>query len=567
MAINVSDLRGRRVTDRQSRASIGDIWERQVWSTPDAVAIIAADGAFEDPAHARLTYAEADELANKFAHGLIESGLRNGDIAILVCGNSTEAMVAKIGMAKAGVVAAPLNPVLGPEVIGSVVDRIGAKAALVDTEYLPKVNSRLTSSRVNVLATVGATLASSPGTPSFTEFTSDRANTEPETEIHGDDVWQLLFTSGTTGIPKAAMLSHHNTYYAALAWTGTLGLGVRHERDAVFASFLPIVFHTGDVLAYSTWLAGGTVVIGRQPNPKYVATAISEHGVTALWSGMPQAVRALVEALEADPSLAVDSLASDTYGWAPLDEEVYDRLNRVAGHRVRVQSIIGMTEVVVAHRFWLDEHEELFRRTTPRDNYVGLPNPVLAARLADPATGETVPRQQGMLGEAVYRSPALTGGYYRDQESTDRAMAGGWFHTGDLFGYGEDGQRMMVDRLKDVVKSGGENVSSIRVEAVLEQHPSVVRAAVVGISHPRWGEAVTAAVIRQPGSSPTAEELITYCRERLASYEVPKAVVFVDDLPTSVGGKLQKQAIKALVVSMNPYPTESGMPTVAQGNS
>ena len=563
----MSQLRGRRATERRNRASIGDLWERHIWSAPDALAIIAGEGAYEQADFARVTYGQADAAANQFAHALHGAGLEDRDVAVLVCGNSTEALVAKIGMAKAGVVVAPLNPVLAPDVIAEVLERIGAKAAIVDAEHLPRVAPVLKQLDIPVLAAIRVGGAGPDTTgewaelgslPTFAELIAAQPTQEPDTVISGDDIWQLLFTSGTSAAPKAAMLSHHNTYYAALAWSPTLTLGVSHERAVVFGSYLPIVFHTGDVLAYAAWLVGGTVVVGRSPDPAATARGISEHGITALWAGLPQAVAGVIAAFDANPEYSAASLASLTYGWAPLEESLYDGLQRVVCHPVKVQSIIGMTEVVVAHRFWLDEHEHLYRSTTPRDNYVGLPNPVLAARLLDPETGEVQPRTEGLLGEAVYRSPALTAGYYRDPESTQDAMAGGWFHTGDLFGYGVDGQRMMVDRLKDVVKSGGENVSSIRVEAVLEGHPDVLRAAVVGVPHPRWGEAVTAAIIPRAGHTPDAAELITHCKSRLAGYEVPKAIVLVEDLPTSVGGKLQKQAIRALLSARHLYEKEQG---------
>lgn len=556
MEIDVDSLRGRRATERRNRASIGDIWERHTWSRPDAVAIIAGPEACESAARQRMTYAQADEAANQVAHGLVDVGLSDGDVAVLVCDNSVEALVTKIGMAKAGVVAAPLNPVLAPEVMAEIIHRVQAKAAVVDAAHLPRVADLLSDAGVDVAYAIAAGGGAADGVPTFGEFIDKQSRTEPDTVIHGDDIWQLLFTSGSTAAPKAAMLSHHNTYYAALAWTSSAALRLEHERDAVFCSYLPIIFHTGDVLGYATWLVGGTLVVGRRPDPLAVARAISEHGVTSLWAGMPQFVRGVAMAFDADPSLSATSLTAVTYGWAPLEEDIYDQLLRVVGHPVGVQSIIGMTEVVVAHRFWLDEHEDLYRRTTPRDNYVGLPNPLLGARIID-ADDRTVPSVEGGAGEVVYRSPALTAGYYKDAEATAVAMRGQWFHTGDLFHYGEDGQRLMVDRLKDVVKTGGENVSSIRVEAVLEGHPGVARAAVVGLPHQHWGEAVTAAIIPTPDTSPDTEALIAHCREHLAAYEVPKAIVVVDALPTSVGGKLQKHHVRTLIAERDPYPTEN----------
>ena len=554
--LDVTSLRGRRATGRAQRTSMGDLFERRTWADPDAIALIGVDGAYEQPEHASLSYGQADALANRFAHALHAAGLEDGDIGVLVCGNSVEAMVAKMGMAKAGVVAAPLNPALAPDVVTEVVTRIGAKAAVVDAEYAERVEPVLEAAGVRVLAViaVGGVTDLGEAVPTFADFVAGHPVTEPDVEVHGDDIWQLLFTSGTSAAPKAAMQSHHNTYYCALAWSSTHTLGLDHERDAVLCSFLPVVFHVADAMVYSAWLLGGTVVLGRRLDAGGVARAVSDHGVTHLWAGMPQSVDAFARALAADPRADAANLATVTYGWAPLPEATYDALQEAAGHPVRVESIIGMTEVVVAHRFWLDEHEELYRATTPRDNYVGLPHPLLAARIVDPETGATLPPTPGGLGEAVYRSPGLIAGYYLDEDASTEAFAGGWFHSGDQFGYGEGRQRLMVDRLKDVIKTGGESVSSIRVEAVLHKHPAVERAAVVGVPDARWGEVVTAAVVPAAGQEVDEAELIAFAKQHLAGFEAPKRVVVVDSLPTSVGGKLRKHEVRARLAVGAPVP-------------
>jgi acyl-CoA synthetase (AMP-forming)/AMP-acid ligase II len=150
-----------------------------------------------------------------------------------------------------------------------------------------------------------------------------------------------------------------------------------------------------------------------------------------------------------------------------------------------------------------------------------------------------------VAGEAVYRSPAVMAGYYRDEAATEHAFRFGWFHSGDSCAYDDDGLRIMLDRYKDIVKSGGENVSSLRVEAVLAQHPDVAKSAVVGLPHARWGEAVTAVVVLRDGAGATEDDLIKHCRAGLAGYETPKSVVFAADLPETVGGKVLKYRLRA----------------------
>jgi acyl-CoA synthetase (AMP-forming)/AMP-acid ligase II len=159
--------------------------------------------------------------------------------------------------------------------------------------------------------------------------------------------------------------------------------------------------------------------------------------------------------------------------------------------------------------------------------------------------GRDLSAAPGVAGEAVYRSPAMTSGYYRDEAATRDAFRFGWFHSGDSCAYDDDGLRIMLDRYKDIIKTGGENVSSLRVEAVLNQHPGVDKAVVIGLPHDRWGEAVTAVVVRRPGSAPTSEEIITFCRTALAGYETPKDVLFVGTLPETVGGKVLKYKLRA----------------------
>jgi acyl-CoA synthetase (AMP-forming)/AMP-acid ligase II len=217
-------------------------------------------------------------------------------------------------------------------------------------------------------------------------------------------------------------------------------------------------------------------------------------------------------------------------------------LKQLCGDELVAVEIFGQTEAISCHRFWPDKWPDIYRRTAPQHNYVGVPNPLLASTVMD-ESGTMLHDQPGVAGEAVYRSPVVTAGYYRDPDSTAEAFRNGWFHSGDSCTYDEHGLRIMVDRYKDIVKSGGENVSSIRVESVLSQHPGVTKAAVIGLPHERWGEAVTAVVV-PTGTPPTEDELIGFCRARLAGFETPKSVLFVEQLPETVGGKVLKYRLR-----------------------
>jgi acyl-CoA synthetase (AMP-forming)/AMP-acid ligase II len=333
---------------------------------------------------------------------------------------------------------------------------------------------------------------------------------------------------------------------------------VRLECDLKLATFLPIIYHVADqIFTFPAFLSGGTLVIGRRPAADPVAEAITRESVTALWAGSPAMANALAATLR-DDRLRYDprSLKVMVYGWAALPPGTLATFKRLCGEDFVAVEIFGQTEAISCHRFWPDKWPDTYRRTAPEQNYVGVPNPLLASTVMD-ESGKMLASQPGVPGEAVYRSPAITAGYYRDENATENAFREGWFHSGDSCVYDSQGLRIMVDRYKDIVKSGGENVSSLRVEAVLHQHPGVAKAAVIGLPHEHWGEAVTAVVVPGPGHTPTEADLLAFCRARIAGFETPKSVIFVDALPETVGGKVLKYKLRRQYADVY-QPTASG---------
>ncbi len=546
MAFDVTSLYQRRAVNRWERVSVGDVLERLTWSYPDKEAVVGRPGAYAHPENARLTYRQADELAARVANGLLARGLRRGDRVLLCCENSVEAYLAKLGAAKAGLVCAPLNPSLAPDVIEYLIGHVEPAFAIVDAEVWPHVAPAFAAHGLvpGITVTIGG--GAVPGSATFAEFTAAQPATEPDVEIHGDDIWQILFTSGTTSLPKGAMVTHHASYFAAYSFALTLTRGVHLECDLKLATFLPIIYHVADqVFTFPAFLSGGTLVIGRRPVADAVAEAVSREGVTALWAGSPAMANALAAVLRADQvSYDPRSLKVLVYGWAALPPGTLAAFKRLCGEEFVAVEIFGQTEAISCHRFWPDKWRDTYLATSPAQNYVGVPNPLLASTVMD-EKGVMLDGQPGVPGEAVYRSPAITAGYYRDEAATAAAFRGGWFHSGDSCVFDGDGLRIMVDRYKDIVKTGGENVSSMRVEAVLQQHPGVAKAAVIGLPHDTWGEAVTAVVVRDPAHAVTGAELIAFCRERLAGFETPKDVIVVDALSETVGGKVLKYKLRA----------------------
>ena len=491
-----------------------------------------------------MTYREADQVANQVAHALHAGGLQPGDRVLLFCENSIEAYLTKIGIAKAGMVAMPLNPNLAPDVLEYLIGHACPSLAIVDAELWPRAQGAFGAAGLAVGATITIGGEAVAGSPSFTAFVDDQPVDEPDVEIHGDDIWEMLFTSGTTAMPKGVMTSHGSSYLAAMNFALSLTRGVRLEGDLRVGTFLPIIYHVGDLIfTLSAFLSGGSLVLGRRPVPADVVAAVTEERVTALWAGSPQFVAAVAADAESSGH-DLSSLGVLVYGWGALAPKVYRTLLDQAGEDLVVLGIFGQTEAIACHRFWPGKWPDTYERTAPATNYVGVPSPLLASDVVD-ELGESLRDQPGVAGEAVYRSPIITAGYYRNEEATREAFRGGWFHSGDSTAVDEDGLRIAVDRIKDIVKTGGENVSSLRVEAVLYEHPGVARAAVVGLPHERWGEAVTAVVVPATGAEVTEDDLVAHCRMRLGGYETPKAVVFTEELPETVGGKILKYKLRA----------------------
>lgn len=542
-ALDVTSLRNRRASSRWNRISVGDVHERVAWSRPTAEALVGWPGAFESLD--RLSYSQVSMVTNQVANTLLSLGLNPGDVVAMYCENSVEGVLVRQGIAKAGMTCAPMNPMMAHDQLVSMIELVEPKFLVVDAELWPRGAAAFEQCGVapGVTICIGGTPVAS--SVSFADFVADSSAAEPDVEIHGDDIVQILFTSGTTSAPKGVMLSHANGYMSGYGILALQTAGHQFHTDTRIAAFLPILYHASEVLIASTALAGGTLVVGRRPDVAEMARAVHVERITSMFAGMPRMVEGLAIALEDDPSLDASSLLNIIYGWAAMDPRLHDRITAVVGDHVQLCAILAQTEVTIGHVFWHGPNLDLFREVAPKQNYIGFPNPIIASRLAD--DNGAVERYEGAVGEGTTRSPGLMAGYYRNPEASREAFRNGWFHGGDLFQFGQDGMRKMVDRSKDLIKSGGENVASIRVEALLDSHPAVSRSIVVGLPHPRWDEAVTALVLPAEGHEAGDQleaELIAFSKASLAPYEVPKRVVFIDSFPETVGGKVLKHQLR-----------------------
>ena len=548
MTIDVENFRNRRNNARWNRVSVGDVIERMTWNEPGKVAFIATPEATVDPAYARVTYSEANDVINRVANALLALNLPRASRIAMLCDNSNEAWLAKVGVAKAGLVAAPINVMMASDVIAEALQRVGAQHAIVDQALWEPLEGTLALANIRPIVSIGG--PPQGRIPNFEEFMSEHGSDEPDVEIHGDDIWQVLFTSGTTAKPKAVMISHTSTYMAAYSKALTMTRGLSHESEIRLGVFTPMVFHIGDQLCvFGPLVCGGTVIIGRKPQGPEMARAITDEKVTCLFGGSPQFVESLITEVQSKPEeYDLSSLGVMWFGWAPLAPASLAAFQELCGPQLKVYEMIAQTEAIAGHRFFIDRHLDMYLREAPAINHVGKPSPIMGATVMD-ETGQDLRDKPGVAGEAVYRTPAMFSGYYRDLEATQEAVRGDWFHSGDSFVYGQDQIRLMVDRYKDIVKSGGENVSSIRVESVLQQHPTVIRAAVIGLPDDRWGEMVTACILKAPNTQFEEKALIGFARERLAGFETPKRIVVMDEFPTTVGGKVLKYKLRQYLLA------------------
>jgi acyl-CoA synthetase (AMP-forming)/AMP-acid ligase II len=545
---DVETLRARRADQRWNRMAVGDMLERVTWATPDKVAFVGWDGAYADPRFARMTYRQADQAANQVAHALLDEGLQPGDRVLLYCDNSIEALVLFFGIAKAGMTAVPVNSLLAPDVLAWALEHVAVSLVVADACLLQRGADVFAAKGLapRVVIEIGGT--ASDGAVSFSRWLDGRPTDEVDVAVHGDDIWALLFTSGTTSMPKASMTAHSYSYLSGYAYAMSYTRGLTYETDLVVGSFLPIIYHCGhNSTVMPAIISGGTVVVGRRPDDVGLAEAVSRERITAVWAGSPQWVQKLVDVAESRPEdIDLSSLTVVLFSWGAMRPDLFARLAAVTGGSVQMVEVFGQTESQSCFRFWPAAHPDRAAESFRGVNHVGLPTPILAADVHDPS-GRSLVGQAHVAGEAVYRSPMITQGYYRNLEATVEAFRDGWFHSGDSCEYvgGADRSQVMVDRLKDVVKSGGENVSSVRVESVLADHPAVDRVAVIGVPDEKWGELVTAVVVPAPGQAVGEVELMAWARARLAGYETPKRVVFATELPETVGGKIRKAELRA----------------------
>jgi fatty-acyl-CoA synthase len=476
------------------------------------------------------TYAEMEARAVALAGGLAERGVRQGDVIGLLAYNCPEFLQVIFAANYLGAIAMPINWRLAAAEVRYILDHSEARALVCD-EALAEVATAATDGRAPAL--VRACIAAAPpgGWSGLTELEAGPVPS-PRVPMEPDDVHRLMYTSGTTGRPKGVMITHAN-----LAWKNLAHITEFGFTSADLGLACGPLYHVGalDLTTTSLIGVGAPTIVHRTFDAAAVVDELERSRVTVVWLAP-----AMVNAIMSIPGIEERDLSSVRViinGGEKMPIPLIERIQRTFPSAWFADAY-GLTETVSGDTF-LDRDSIVTKLGS-----VGRPCLHLELEVWDD-DGHPVPA--GERGEVVLRGPKVFKGYWRDPESTARAFAGGWFHTGDVGVRDEDGYLFIVDRLKDMIVSGGENIAGSEVERVLYEHEAVLEAAVVGRPDGRWGEVPVAFVVVRPGSSATTEELITHCSGQLAKFKVPKAVTFLDALPRNPSGKVLKRDLRVQV--------------------
>ena len=501
---------------------VGDVVRFNARRAPDAVAVVSGDRT--------MTYAD---LADRTARvtGLLRRIADRGDRVAIMATNRAEYLECYYAVPDAGMALVLVNHRLHPREVAATLEDAGATVFVTTAEHADVVDEvrRAVRSLRHVLVVGGGDV------PGGKDYDSMVAAATPSGPVAVDEelAW-LVYTSGTTGTPKGVMLTHRNIVTSILATA--IAWSPRRDDRYLF------VFPFGHVAGYATLVfhsAGAAVVLLPTFDPTAVLEQVEAHRITAT-SLAPTMISMVLQADAAAPR-DTRSLRLVTYGASAIAPDLLVRAMDRFGP-VFVQGY-GLTETVGSGCV-LDREDHVRGLEDQPDVLASAGRPIttLDVRVVDADMRDVVP---GIVGEVVVRGDQVTKGYWGKPEETDAAFRGGWFHTRDLGRFDDDGRLSILDRMGDVIISGGENVYSREVEDVLQRHPLVAEVAVVGVPDDMWGERVCAVIVPRRGGAVTAEELVELCRRYLASFKKPRQVVFVDELPKGASGKILKKQVRA----------------------
>ncbi len=505
------------------RQTLADLLHRSARRHPAKTAVICGAVTW--------SYAELDALCDRLAAGLADIGVGKGSRIAVLARNSHGFAALRFALARLGAVMVPINFMLKAEEVAYILRHAGATMVATDSGLadLARAAAALDTSVSDFIWLP----SEDPTTPvaGMIPFDMLAASTAPvpQVDIHGHDLLQIVYTSGTESSPKGAMLTHDAVIWQYVSCVADAEI----RSDDLTLHALPL-YHCAqlDVFLGPAIYVGSTSLITSKPTPDNLLPLINRYGITSFFAPPTVWISLLRSPLFETTDLS--SLAKGYYGASIMPVEVLREMARRLPN-VRLWNLYGQTEIAPLATM-LGPDEQLTKPGSCGRAVLNVETRVVDDRMRDVKPGD--------VGEIVHRSPHLMLGYFHDDERTAAAFEDGWFHSGDLATIDADGYITVVDRKKDMIKTGGENVASREVEEMIYRLDGVSEVAVVGVPHPRWVEAVVAIIVPKPGVVLTTEKVLAHCGEHLASFKTPKAIVFVSAIPKNPSGKLLKRELR-----------------------
>lgn len=488
----------------------------------------------------RYSYGQFADRVYRFLNALEKTGIVKGDRVAILHRNSHEFLETYFAVAGLGAILVPLNIRLSSRELSFIIEDAGVKTLVSEGIYYPSVQqlTGVGNENINVIWTGGENESLMPGSADYEDMIANSEGKRANAPVYEEDIAQLYYTSGTTGRPKGVILSHKNICFHALATIAELKL----DDNDIWIHAAPL-FHLADAWATFavTWVGGKHVMVP-EFNPDEVLSLIETEKVT-ISNMIPTMLNILVNTPGVN-SRNFSSLRAILSGGASIAPDTVREIIKTF-KCVYVQTY-GMTETcpyltMSLIKRTLNElpEEEIFNyRSKTGRPFMGIQLKVIRE------DGSEVDKDNSEVGEIIVKGDSVTKGYWNRREETEKNIKNGWLYTGDLAVIDADGYINIVDRKKDMIITGGENVYSIEVENVLYSHDSILEAAVIGVPDPKWGESVKAFVALKKGREVTEEEIIDYCKEYIAGFKTPKSIEFVPELPRTGSGKIYKRELK-----------------------
>ena len=513
---------------RARQRLVSDILRIQARRSPDTVALVYEG--VED------TYADLERLVNRFANKLIALGIAPGDRVAVFSHNCRAFVIARFGIIHAGAVFMPINFMLNPAEVGFILDHARPVAIVAEDALCALADEAMAALAVppRIKAYIDHTGTPAPaGWTNVEEWLDFPEETQPAILRGEDDPVQLMYTSGTESHPKGALLSSRNLFaqYVSCIVDGQMA------ADDIELHCLPL-YHCAQLDCFLSvdFYLGAKSILLRAPDVGAMLEAIESQRVTKLFCP-PTVWIALLRHPDFEKR-DLTCLRKGYYGASVMPAAIVEELvRRLPG--MRLWNFYGQTEMAPVATV-LQPEDQLRKLGSAGKPAINVETRVVGEDERPVAVGE--------VGEIVHRGPHVMLGYYRDPGKTGEAFRGGWFHSGDLGRFDEDGYLYVVDRKKDMIKSGGENVASRDVEEVLFKHPDILEAAVFGVPDAKWIEAVTAVIVPRPGAAIDPAEVQAHCRAHLAGFKCPKHIHVTESLPKNASGKVLKRELRSLYV-------------------